>query len=100
MWEHGIISKLVATVKVEKSQAITLASIRIISELCKSNVKRVKQILQDLGIPWFLDVINSNVEEHVNAVQYCLQVWDLFSPIEIYLSDIPRLNQILFSRPF
>lgn len=74
MWEGGIISKIAKLIKVEKNEAIYLAAVRIISELCKSNLPRTKKILQELGVPWFLDVLNSQKEDRVNAAQYCLQV--------------------------
>lgn len=29
--------------------------------------------LQQLGVPWLLDQLNSRNEEQVNAAQYCIQ---------------------------
>lgn len=74
MWEGNIINKLSKLIKVETNEEIYLTAVRIIGELCKRNVTRTKSILQELGIPWFIDILNTNKAEHVNAAQYCLQV--------------------------
>ncbi|XP_046608289.1 protein unc-45 homolog B [Neodiprion virginianus] len=74
MFNEGVVKKIHTLLKVEKNDEINLACVRIIAELCKDNVDRTKAVLQDVGIPWFLDIINSRKEERVNAAQHCMQV--------------------------
>lgn len=78
MWNGQVVSKISKLIKVEKNESIYLAAVRIISELCKSSLTRTRHILQELGVPWFLEVLNSQKEDRVNAAQYCLQVGPLF----------------------
>ncbi|XP_068086823.1 protein unc-45 homolog B [Anabrus simplex] len=73
MYQEGIVRQIGKLVKFEKKHEILLPAIRIIGELCKRSMVRTKGIVQELGIPWFLDVINCNHEERVNAAQYCIQ---------------------------
>ncbi|XP_054014557.1 protein unc-45 homolog B [Hylaeus anthracinus] len=73
MYKEGIVSKIMKILKLEKNEEIITDAIRIIAELCKDNISRTKSILQDIGIPWCLEMINSKVTERVNAAQYCLQ---------------------------
>ncbi|XP_012252910.2 protein unc-45 homolog B [Athalia rosae] len=74
MFKEGIITKIHQLLKIEKNEIIIVAAIRIIGELCKDNVERTKAILQAVGVPWFLDLINSRKEERINAAQHCMQV--------------------------
>ncbi|XP_057317799.1 protein unc-45 homolog B [Microplitis mediator] len=75
MFKEGIITKILKLLKIEKNNdEIITASIRIIAELCKNNVERTEVIIREIGIPWFLEMINSNNEERVNAAQYCMQI--------------------------
>ena len=74
MFSEKIVSKIVKLLKVEKNEEIYIAAIRIIAELCKDNVTRTDAVIREVGIPWFLDIVNSRNEERVNAAQYCMQV--------------------------
>lgn len=74
MFKDGIIPKIRSLVKVEKNETIYVAAIRIIAELCKDNVERTKAVLNDIGIPWFLDALNTKNEERINASQHCMQI--------------------------
>lgn len=73
--------------KTEKNEEIYINSIRAIAELCHGNgdinIERTKAVLRDLGVPWFLQVIDSNNQERVNAAQFCLQsILNAFSGME------------------
>ncbi|XP_063540914.1 protein unc-45 homolog B [Cydia strobilella] len=74
MFNNGVVQKIQKLLKVEKNQDIYTNAIRVISQLCKGNVERTKNIIKIVGIPWILEIIDSNVEERVSAAQYCLQV--------------------------
>ncbi|XP_034231259.1 protein unc-45 homolog B [Thrips palmi] len=73
MFKEGVITKIAALLKTEKNEEMFLGSVRIIGELCKDNLERTKSILHQLGVPWFLDILNCQSENQVNASQYCLQ---------------------------
>lgn len=72
--EAGVVQKIGTLLKVEKNEEIFLAAVRTIGELCKGSVERTKNVLRELGVPWFLEILNCKKEEQVNAAQYCLQL--------------------------
>lgn len=74
MFNEGIASKIMRLLKLEKNEEIVTTAIRIVAELCKENITRTEQILNILGIPWILEMINSKNTERVNAAQYCMQI--------------------------
>lgn len=73
MFKEGVVPRIGRLLKVEKNQKIIIASIRILGELCKGSVERTTSVIKELGLPWFLNVLSSEKEEQVNAVQYCMQ---------------------------
>lgn len=74
IFKQNGVSKITKFVKVEKNEEVICNAIRIIGELCKNNISRTDSIVRDIGLPWFLEMINSKFAERVNASQYCLQV--------------------------
>lgn len=74
MVKNGVIHKIQKLVKVEKNLDIYVNAIRVIGQLCKRSVERTKEVINVVGIPWFLEIIDSEDEERVSAAQYCLQV--------------------------
>jgi tetratricopeptide (TPR) repeat protein len=73
MYKNGIVHKITSLLKVEKNKEIFLSSVRIVGELCKNSIERTKRVLEEVGIPWFLDILNCREEVQVNAAQYCIQ---------------------------
>ncbi|CAK9831342.1 Protein unc-45 homolog B, partial [Anthophora retusa] len=73
MFSSGIVNKITTLLKLEKNEEIITIAIRIIAELCKDNTSRTENVLKDIGIPWCLEMINSDTTERVNAAQYYLQ---------------------------
>lgn len=71
--ENGA-NKIVKLIKTEKDEKMICIAIRIIAELCKDNINRTESIVKDIGLPWCLEMMSSNLVERVNASQYCLQV--------------------------
>lgn len=59
--------------KVEKNKELFVAAIRIIGELCKHSPERTTLVLRDVGIPWFLEILDTDYEQQVNVAQYCMQ---------------------------
>ncbi|XP_053617527.1 protein unc-45 homolog B [Plodia interpunctella] len=74
MIKNGVVHKIQQLLKVEKNLDIYCNAVRVISQLCKRNIERTRSIIKIVGIPWFLEVIDSDHEERVNAAQYCLQI--------------------------
>merc|ERR1719295_1267174 len=52
---------------------IRLSCVRVFSELARKDTERAKTILKEAGIPFFIDAINTNNEEMITAVSYCIQ---------------------------
>ncbi|CAG9791359.1 unnamed protein product [Diatraea saccharalis] len=74
MLKNGVVHKIQQLLKIEKKSEIYINAIRVISQLCKRSIERTRNIIKILGIPWFLEIIDSDNEERVNSAQYCLQV--------------------------
>ncbi|CAH1980068.1 unnamed protein product [Acanthoscelides obtectus] len=73
MVKTPVVQQIKKLLKVEKNKEIFVTGIRVIGELCKHNETRTKLILKDAGIPWFLEIIDSNDERQVNAAEHCMQ---------------------------
>ncbi|KAM3963852.1 unc-45 myosin chaperone [Aphomia sociella] len=74
MLKNGVVHKIQQLLKVEKNSDIYCNAVRVISQLCKRNIERTRSIIKIVGIPWFLEIIDSDIEERVNVAQYCIQV--------------------------
>lgn len=74
MFKKGVVQKIQKLIKVEKNPDIYVNAIRVISQLCKHNIETTKALIKMVGIPWFLEIIDSDNEERVMAAEYCLQV--------------------------
>lgn len=68
-----IVQEIKRLLKVEKNQEIYVTGVRIIGELCKHNIDKAKKVLNEVGIPWFLEILDSKDEKRVNAAQWCMQ---------------------------
>lgn len=71
--KFGIVHQIKKILKVEKNKELFVASIRIIGELCKHSPERTTVVLRDVGIPWFLEILDCEYEPQVNVAQYCMQ---------------------------
>lgn len=69
----GVLHRIKQLLKVEKNHSIYISAIRLIAELCKNSVENTKVVLKDVGLPWFLEIIDSNDQNQVNAAEYCVQ---------------------------
>ena len=72
LMSEGVLGRMTQLLKSEKNIEIKIGCIRTISELCK-DMSKTKQVLQDIGLPWLIDMMNTNNPIQVNATQYCLQ---------------------------
>lgn len=83
LFKDGIFGRIQRLLKVEKNREIVLSAIRTVGEVCYKSVERTKGVLQEVGIPWFLEIIDSNEEDRVNAAQHCMQtILNSFSGLE------------------
>ncbi len=71
--KEGVVRQIATLMKVEKNMSIRLSLIRCIGELTKKSQEIAKSVLKDCGIPFFLDILNSQEEEVVNASSYIIQ---------------------------
>lgn len=73
MYKEQCVSKIAVLAKVEKDQDIYLNMVRVVSSLCENSVERTKGVLTELGIPWFMRVLDQKHEDCVSTAQFCLQ---------------------------
>ncbi|XP_012233460.2 protein unc-45 homolog B [Linepithema humile] len=73
IFKEGTVLKITKLLKVEKNEEIICNAIRIIAELSKNNLSRTESIVKNIGLPWYLEIMNSKLTERVNASQYCIQ---------------------------
>ncbi|XP_071652811.1 protein unc-45 homolog B-like isoform X1 [Temnothorax longispinosus] len=67
------VSKIAQLVKVDTNEEVICSAIRIVGELCKNNISRTESVMKSVGLPRFLEIMNSTSIQRVNASQYCLQ---------------------------
>lgn len=87
---QGVIQKILNMLKYEKNKEICVNSIRTIGEVCNKSLERTRSVLKIIGIPWFLQILNSQDTDRVNAVQHCIQtVLNSFAGMENKLDSKP-----------
>ena len=72
--KEGAVPQIARLMKVEQNVTIRLSLIRSIGEMCKKSQEIARSVLKECGVPFFLDILNSNNEEVVNASSYIIQV--------------------------
>lgn len=73
LFKSGCIAKIASATKLEKDPEIYVNFVRVVAELCNNSVVRTKAVLNQLGVPWFMRVLDHKHEERVSTAQYCLQ---------------------------
>lgn len=95
MIKSTVVQQIKKLLKVEKNREIFITGIRIIGELCKHSDEKTKIILKDVGIPWFLEILDSTDEKQVNAAEHCIQtVLNSFSGMENKTETKPKQELI------
>lgn len=74
MFQENIAQRVGKLFKVEKNDELLISAIRVIDDICVKSLFYTKQIIKDLGIPWFLQILDSSNADRVMAAQHCLQV--------------------------
>jgi hypothetical protein len=83
MINSPIVQQIRKLLKVEKNRELYITGVRIIGELCKHDVDKTRAVMKDVGIPWFLEILDSNCLNQVNAAQYCIQqILNIFSGMD------------------
>ncbi|ALC47205.1 unc-45 [Drosophila busckii] len=73
LFKEQCVPKISGLAKVEKDAEIYVNMVRVVAGLCDNNVERTKAILTELGIPWFMRVLDQKHEDCVSTAQFCLQ---------------------------
>ncbi|XP_053693435.1 protein unc-45 homolog B [Sabethes cyaneus] len=73
MLKEGLVTRIGKLLKVEKNNNIFINAIRAIDTVCTKSADRTKTVIKELGIPWFLQILDSNIEDRVAASQHCMQ---------------------------
>lgn len=73
MLRDGLVTRIGKLLKVEKNNEIIINAVRAIDEVCTKSPDRTKIVIKELGIPWFLQILDSNLEDRVIASQHCMQ---------------------------
>ncbi|CRL02026.1 CLUMA_CG015103, isoform A [Clunio marinus] len=74
MFREGIAARVSKLFKVEKNDGILVSAIRVIDDICTKSLHYTRNIIRELGIPWFLQILDSKNPDRVMAAQHCLQV--------------------------
>lgn len=74
MFRENIATHVSKLFKVEKNDEILISAIRVIDDICAKSLHYTKSIIRELGIPWFLQILDSKNPDRVMAAQHCLQV--------------------------
>lgn len=83
MFDEHVLQKIGRLAKVEKCNDIIVNMARVVDNLCLKSVARTKAVVQELGIPWFLKMLNSEDDERIMAMEHCMQtVLNSFSGME------------------
>ncbi|KAJ3651039.1 hypothetical protein Zmor_017102 [Zophobas morio] len=83
MIKSPVVQQIKKLLKVEKNREIYITGVRIIGELCKHDVDKTRAVMRDVGIPWFLEILDSTCETQVNAAQFCIQqILNIFSGMD------------------
>lgn len=73
MYQEGVITRVGKLFKVEKSDDILINAIRVVGDICAKSLFYTRKVINELGIPWFLQIIDSKNPDRVTAAQFCLQ---------------------------
>ncbi|XP_017140479.1 protein unc-45 homolog B [Drosophila miranda] len=73
LYKEHCVTKVATLAKVEKDQEIYINMVYVVAALCENSVERTKGVLTELGVPWFMRVLDQKHEECVATAQYCLQ---------------------------
>ncbi|XP_015038028.1 protein unc-45 homolog B [Drosophila pseudoobscura] len=73
LYKEHCVAKVATLAKVEKDQEIYINMVYVVAALCENSVERTKGVLTELGVPWFMRVLDQKHEECVATAQYCLQ---------------------------
>lgn len=71
--QSGIISKIKSLLKNDHNDEVRINALRIIGQLCKNDETRTKQVLVGLGVPWFIDALNTDNQNEINGVTFIIQ---------------------------
>lgn len=71
--KSGIVSKIKGLLKNDQNAEVRINALRIFGQLCKNDETRTKQVLVELGVPWFIDALNTENQNEINGVTFIIQ---------------------------
>lgn len=71
--EAGVVGKIKSLLKVDRDAEIRVNALRVIGQLCKNDEARTKRVLVELGVPWFIDALNTDDQNEIGSVTYIVQ---------------------------
>lgn len=90
LYAEGVVQKIVALLKIEKNKDIVLNGVRVIADICNKSLQRTRGVLKVIGLPWFLDILDSREAARVTVVQHCIQsILNSFSGMDNTLDSKP-----------
>lgn len=90
LYREGAVRKIQSLLKVEKNVEIYVNAVRTIDEICSKSLSNTRGVLEILGVPWFLDVLDCSNVDRIAAVQHCMQtILNAFSGMENKLDAKP-----------
>lgn len=90
MYAEHVLQKIGRLVKVEKNTEIIVNAIRVVDHLCTKSVDRTKGVIKELGIPWFIKMLNTSDDDRILAIRHCMQtVLNSFSGMENHEESKP-----------
>ncbi|UYV64416.1 UNC45A [Cordylochernes scorpioides] len=68
-------SQLIDLLRTSTSATLVLSGIRILAQMCQSSLDLTLRILEKVGVPFFIDLLNrTGSAEYISAVQYWVQM--------------------------
>lgn len=90
LFAEGVVNKIAALLKIEKNKEIIVNGVRVIGDICNKSLQRTRGVLKVIGLPWFLDILDSREADRVTAVQHCIQtILNSFSGMDNKLDSKP-----------
>lgn len=90
MFKTGLVQKIQTLLKAEKCQEIWINAVRTIDQICDRSVPRTKAVLHAIGVPWFLEILDTEDADRVSVAQHCMQtILNTFSGMQNKLDSKP-----------
>lgn len=69
----GAVDRVKRLLKADRHPEVRINALRIVGQLCKGSESRTKRVLAELGVPWFVDALNTDEQSEIGGVTYIVQ---------------------------